>query len=86
LYAAGGLPTLENIQLRCRAHNGHEIERFYGPGKRRTRNDVVGEGRPVYGARDGKGNSFWNDRSSTTPSSTSWTRLTRLRADGGRSR
>ena len=69
-YAAGGLPTLENIQLRCRAHNGHEIERFYGPGKRRTRSDVVGEGQPACGARDPKGNSFWNDLSST-PSSTS---------------
>lgn len=33
-FAAGGEPTVENIQLRCRAHNGHEVERFYGPGKR----------------------------------------------------
>jgi hypothetical protein len=31
---AGGLPTVENIQLRCRAHNGYEVDVFYGPGKR----------------------------------------------------
>ncbi|PYQ42213.1 MAG: hypothetical protein DMF77_13675 [Acidobacteria bacterium] len=30
-YAAGGRPTLDNIELRCRAHNGYEAERFYGP-------------------------------------------------------
>jgi hypothetical protein len=87
-YAAGGLPTLENIQLRCRAHNGHEVERFYGPSMRWTRSDGVGEGQPVYGACDRKGNSFWNDPSSTAPSSTSRTPLTTLRADadGGRDR
>jgi hypothetical protein len=36
-YAAGGKPTLDNIELRCRAHNGYEAERFYGPGARRGR-------------------------------------------------
>ena len=36
-YGAGGKATVENIQLRCRAHNGYEAERFYGPGVRRTR-------------------------------------------------
>jgi hypothetical protein len=36
-YAAGGKATVENIQLRCRAHNAHEAERFYGPGVRLTR-------------------------------------------------
>jgi hypothetical protein len=30
-YAVGGRPTLDNIELRCRAHNGYEAERFYGP-------------------------------------------------------
>jgi hypothetical protein len=35
-HAAGGKPTLENIQLRCRAHNGYEAEKFFGPGVRRT--------------------------------------------------
>ena len=30
-FAAGGPATTENIQLRCRAHNGYEAERFFGP-------------------------------------------------------
>ena len=38
--AAGGKATVENIQLRCRAHNGHEVDLFFGPGKRRLRGDV----------------------------------------------
>src|SRR5262249_47686386 len=29
-YAAGGRATVENIQLRCRAHNSYEAEAFYG--------------------------------------------------------
>ena len=29
-YGAGGKPSIENIQLRCRAHNGYEARRFYG--------------------------------------------------------
>jgi len=33
--AVGGQATVENIQLRCRAHNGHEVDLFFGPGKRR---------------------------------------------------
>jgi hypothetical protein len=36
---AGGPGTAENIALRCRAHNGHEVDLFYGPGKRWTRGD-----------------------------------------------
>jgi hypothetical protein len=36
-YAAGGRATLDNIELRCRAHNGHEVDRFFGPGKRYSR-------------------------------------------------
>jgi hypothetical protein len=36
-YAAGGRATTDNIELRCRAHNGHEVDRFFGPGKRWTR-------------------------------------------------
>jgi hypothetical protein len=47
-YAAGGLPTVENIQLRCRAHNGYEADLFFGPGTRRTRG-VVARNRRVYG-------------------------------------
>lgn len=29
-YALGGAPTVENIQLRCRAHNLHEAEQVFG--------------------------------------------------------
>jgi hypothetical protein len=29
-YAAGGVATVENIQIRCRAHNRHEAEQFFG--------------------------------------------------------
>jgi hypothetical protein len=43
-YAAGGQPTAENIQLRCRAHNAYEADLFYGPGMRRTRRDGIGPG------------------------------------------
>jgi 5-methylcytosine-specific restriction endonuclease McrA len=35
--AVGGAATVANIQLRCRAHNGHEVDLFFGPGKRRTK-------------------------------------------------
>jgi hypothetical protein len=38
-YAAGGPATIENIQLRCRAHNGYAVDQFFGPGKRRKRQD-----------------------------------------------
>jgi hypothetical protein len=31
-YAAGGEATVENIQLRCRAHNAYEAELYYGTG------------------------------------------------------
>ena len=30
-YAAGGEATVQNIQLRCRAHNAYEAALFYGP-------------------------------------------------------
>jgi hypothetical protein len=30
-YAAGGEPTADNIQMRCRAHNNYEARVFYGP-------------------------------------------------------
>jgi hypothetical protein len=33
-YAAGGPAIADNIQLRCRAHNGHEVDLFFGPGVR----------------------------------------------------
>jgi 5-methylcytosine-specific restriction endonuclease McrA len=30
-YAAGGRTTEANLSLRCRAHNSHETEMFFGP-------------------------------------------------------
>ena len=30
-YAVGGAATVENIELRCRAHNAHEARLFFGP-------------------------------------------------------
>jgi hypothetical protein len=67
-FAAGGKPTVDNIQLRCRAHNGYEVDRFYGPGTRRTRGEAVSEGRPSEGrpgdvARERSANSFRNELS-----------------------
>jgi hypothetical protein len=47
--AAGGKATIENIRLRCRAHNGHEVDLFFGPGKRKRRGETVGR----WGARPG---------------------------------
>jgi len=32
-YGARGKPTVDNIQLRCAAHNRYEAELFYGPGR-----------------------------------------------------
>jgi hypothetical protein len=32
-YAMGGEAAVENIQLRCRAHNGYEAGLFYGQGE-----------------------------------------------------
>ena len=30
-YAAGGLPKVENLELRCRSHNVYEAEQYFGP-------------------------------------------------------
>jgi hypothetical protein len=32
-YAVGGEATVDNIEVRCRAHNAYEAELFYGPSK-----------------------------------------------------
>lgn len=32
--SVGGETTPDNLSLRCRAHNGHEVDLFFGPGKR----------------------------------------------------
>jgi len=40
-YAAGGKSTVDNIELRCHAHNGYEAELFYGSSRRALGTDVV---------------------------------------------
>jgi hypothetical protein len=52
-YAAGGEPTVANIQLRCRAHNAYEARLFFGDG-------FVRESRTAWGA-----SSFRNEFDST---------------------
>lgn len=45
-YAAGGEPTVQNIELRCRPHNVYEAERYFGA----SEPDVAKESRPSYGS------------------------------------
>jgi hypothetical protein len=52
-YAMGGEATVENIQLRCRAHNGYEAGLFYGQGEHRDGGDSVREGPASYGKQLG---------------------------------
>jgi hypothetical protein len=47
-FAAGGETSVENLELRCRAHNQHEADRYFG----RSRVPNVGEARAVYGNRE----------------------------------
>jgi hypothetical protein len=54
-YAMGGETTVENIQLRCRAHNGYEAELFYGQGPQWDGGDVVRESSAAYGMQLGPG-------------------------------
>jgi hypothetical protein len=51
--AAGGGASIDNIQLRCRAHNGHEVDLFFGPGKRWVKGR--GETRRASATRPGTG-------------------------------
>jgi hypothetical protein len=44
-FAAGGAATLENIELRCRAHNAYEATRYFGAGGA----DMVRERAPAWG-------------------------------------
>ena len=44
-FADGGRTDVSNLQLRCRAHNGFEAERWSGPGEE----DLVREISPIYG-------------------------------------
>jgi len=48
-YAEGGQATVENIQLRCRAHNGYEAMLFYGANALR-RGEPLAAGHPVAAA------------------------------------
>jgi hypothetical protein len=66
-YAAGGKPTVENIQLRCRAHNGYEAEQFYGPGQRWTRDGCANEGGRVRVLGTGSGASTHGDSRARPP-------------------
>ncbi|HEY8151232.1 MAG TPA: HNH endonuclease signature motif containing protein [Vicinamibacteria bacterium] len=38
--AVGGPTTVANVELRCRAHNGYEVDRYFGPGVRRGKGAV----------------------------------------------
>ena len=59
-YGAHGKPTVDNIALRCRAHNRYEAELFYGPIRRHAAGEVVSErsrfyGSPIETTRSGTG-------------------------------
>jgi hypothetical protein len=44
-FADGGATDAGNLQLRCRAHNAFEAERWSGPGEE----DLLREVSPIYG-------------------------------------
>jgi len=45
---SGGEATIDNVQLRCRAHNAYEAELFYGPAKLVRGDGVVREPSAFY--------------------------------------
>jgi hypothetical protein len=47
-FADGGAAVVSNIQLRCRAHNAHEAERWFGP-------LIAREDQPIYDVLTGSG-------------------------------
>jgi hypothetical protein len=47
-YAAGGKPSVENIQLRCRQHNAHESRVFFERGREDAGESVVREAAAPY--------------------------------------
>jgi 5-methylcytosine-specific restriction endonuclease McrA len=53
-YEEGGEATVENIQLRCRAHNGYEAHLYYGEVKRLGERLAVPE-RPAPGSSAARG-------------------------------
>jgi hypothetical protein len=54
-FAAGGETSVKNLELRCRAHNQYEADRYFGP----LLVPLVREARAVYGVI---ANSFRNAR------------------------
>jgi hypothetical protein len=48
-YAAGGRATVENIELRCHAHNDYEADVFYGPCKRDGGAEALRQREAAYG-------------------------------------
>jgi hypothetical protein len=60
-YAAGGEPSVDNIELRCRPHNVYEAERYFG----QTEPDVAKESRAIYAAAPW--NSVRTECTSTSP-------------------
>lgn len=69
-FAAGGPTTVENLQLRCRAHNAYEAEVFFGPAK-----PWLGEksATPVVETRSGESDLGQSDRRVTTSASAAGT-------------
>src|SRR5438876_491846 len=47
-HAVGGEATIDNVHLRCRAHNAYEAELFYGPAKLVRGDGVVREPSAVF--------------------------------------
>jgi hypothetical protein len=52
-FAMGGETTVDNIQLRCRAHNAYEAGLFYGQGPQWDGGEAVRESPVVYGMQLG---------------------------------
>jgi len=71
-YAAGGKPTVENIDLRCRAHNGYEAEVFFGPARRYVTDAVALDTRCAVSPKT-------RFRSGTTEMTDDWRTLLRAR-------
>jgi hypothetical protein len=65
-YGARGKPTVENISLRCRAHNQYEAEVFYGPGKAYGGDSVVKEPSVPYDCVRAATFSFRNENDGTS--------------------
>jgi hypothetical protein len=53
-FAAGGAATTENLQLRCRSHNAHEAELFFGPAASQLCPDRAGRQRTTVGYARGR--------------------------------